>query len=379
MRCLARIYRRPPSGRGAVFYGLLFAAFFLYLVLTAPLPGFALREAWGADSTCPGDVKREIRLGEELAKEVESRFHLLADPVVLSRLDAIKARLEGGLERGIHYSFRVVDDPVPNAFALPGGFCYVTSGLLKLLGSDSELAAVMAHEMVHVDRCHGMIQAARNQRLSLVALGVALATKGQTAAVVLSNLAQIAVMNSYSRDLEREADLKGLDLLIRGGYSPSGMVTALEKLWNYQIRRPYVDPGIYMDHPEMEDRIAYILKAMGSKGLRVSRKEPLGILSVRFVGGGNSCKVTVDNRVWLEDDLSKEQMLKEISKRLDRALLFETMPQEITVSKEGVLSVRGQRIISKEELPGVDLDSLRAALVKFLMDAKGMHPISKSY
>ncbi|MCX7827780.1 MAG: M48 family metalloprotease [Thermanaerothrix sp.] len=335
--------------------------------------------AFGADHACPGDVRREVKLGEELAKEVESRFRLVADPVVLSRLEAIKSRLEGGLERDLQYRFSVIEDPSPNAFALPGGFCYVTTGLVKLLGSDSELAAVMAHEMVHVDRCHGMIQAARNQRLSLVALGVALATKGQVAAMVFSNLAQIAIMNSYSKDLEREADLKGLDLLAGGGYHPSGMVTALEKLWDYQIRRPYVDPGIYMDHPELEDRIAYILKAMTSKGLRVSRKEPLGLLIVRFGRKDDRFNITVDNKTWIEANQSKAQILKEAANRLGRALLFETMPQEIGVSKDGVLSVRGQRILSRDELPGVDLDSLRAALVKFLLDAKAMHPISKSY
>jgi hypothetical protein len=351
---------------------LLLAGLILLALLCSP-SGAAV------PSSDPKDLEREIKIGDQVSKEVEERFRLVSDPVVLSRLDAIVARLEKGVLRPMPYRFKVVEERWPNAFALPGGRCYVTTGLLDLLRSDSELAAIMAHEMVHADRAHGIIQAARNQRLSLVSLGIALATRGHGAAMILSNVAQVAIMNQYSKDLEREADLEGLNLMIEAGYDPSGMVTALEKLLDHQIRRPQVDLGVYMSHPELRDRIDYVTRSMEKKGLKVSRRGPLGVLRLSLRRSDDSVELWMDRVKLISAPPSMEPVLRRLSQSLDRTIRFETMPQDVLVSPDGGLWVDGVRVLTSSELPEANLDSLRDALVKSLSEARSRHPLAKIY
>ena len=152
--------------------------------------------------------------------EIEKSWPLEADPARLARLRMILNRLEPHMERRIPYEIRIVKTEALNAFCLPGGFIFFTSGILDLLKTDSEIAAVMAHEMTHADRSHGLKMAAKSQAVSLAALAVMLLSGGAAAPVVLAQVAQVTITNSYTMEFEKEADSNGLDVLIAAGYHP---------------------------------------------------------------------------------------------------------------------------------------------------------------
>ena len=170
------------------------------LVLFALLPA----QVFAGDLT--REDEKEVALGRKVCEQVEKRWERVADPVRIARLEVILQRLVPETQRPLEYEVRVISEDQPNAFSLPGGFMYFTTGMLGFAKSDSELAAVMAHEMVHTEKKHIMIQSARNERLSILALAIAIASQGKAAAMIMANIAQVAILNAYSRDLEKEAD-----------------------------------------------------------------------------------------------------------------------------------------------------------------------------
>ncbi len=181
-------------------------------------------------------------------------------------------------DRDLQYEVRLIDEERPNAFALPGGRIYLTTGMLDFCRSDDELASILAHELVHTDRKHGMIQSARNQRLSIGALAVIIATGGQGAAPILANLAQVAIMNSYSKDMEREADTMGLKMLSQADYEPAAAVTVMERLQEEELKRHYVDPGIFAAHPKTRERVQTLIGIIRENGWPLERKNALRLL-----------------------------------------------------------------------------------------------------
>lgn len=327
------------------------------------------------------DNAKEIALGRKVAEEVEKNWERVTDPAVTARLNMILSHFKPHLERNLPYEVRVIkDDNVPNAFSLPGGIVYFTTAMIKFAKSDAELAGVMAHELAHAEKKHVMIQVARNQRLSLLSLGIIVATGGQAAALLLTNVAQVAIMNSYSRDLEEEADMVGLDLLVKAGYSPSAMVTLLERLVEEEIKRPYFDPGIYQSHPKLKDRIEYLTNAMKSKGYRLNRKEVLGVLRVEATEENGFCLLTIDGEVIMKvkGDEKTALVLRDMAGKLDDALRLELEPYEIKLldhEGERYLCVGPDRIVSQDDLPpdAPSLEELRDKILLALEKARQKH------
>ena len=175
------------------------------------------------------------------------------------------------------WKFRALRDPVPNAFALPNGSVYVTTGLLALMDNESEVAAVLAHELTHVLRRHSYLEN-RNSRKKLLTLnvielvGALTPISGVGAAVeiiaAISPFLIQAMIFGYSRELEKEADLKGVELMVNAEYPPEEMVQALKLLSNdiegEQIRL------FYNDHPALQDRIKYVTAYLGSNAIKVT-------------------------------------------------------------------------------------------------------------
>jgi len=173
----------------------------------------------------------------------------------------------------VSWKFRALRDPVPNAFALPNGSVYVTTGLLALMDNESQLAAVLAHELTHVMRRHTYLQNRSNRKKILAvniinAVGVWNPAGGLAGAAIdiitaVAPFIVTATIFGYSRDLEREADLKGVELMMNAEYPPEEMVKALKLLANdiegEQIRL------FYNDHPALQDRIKYVSAYLGSR------------------------------------------------------------------------------------------------------------------
>ncbi|GAB1426806.1 M48 family metalloprotease [Aminivibrio sp.] len=284
------------------------------------------------------------------------------------------------LSRPLPYEVKIIRDEMINAFSLPGGTIYFTTGIIDFLRTDGEIAAILAHELIHADKGHVMIQTARASKISLAGLLLLVASQGSVGPMILTNLAQIAVTNSYSKDLEREADREGFRILEGAGFPPAAMITALEAMAYDQLKHPYFDPGVFMTHPELSERIAYILEIARERGFPLHRKNALHLLRPSVEEEGERLVLRLDgNPVWsLPRGGENERLLKEISAKIEAHLQMETPPFEIQVlSLGGGKALRlGPALILSEPLPsGAEpLESFRNALVHSLGKARDTHP-----
>lgn len=358
-----------------------FLGFFFFLFLFIIFPFSPAQVHAGALTR---EDEKEIALGKRVCEDVEKRWERIVDPIRVARLEVLLQRLVPETQRPLDYEVRVISDDQPNAFSLPGGFLYFTTGMIDFARSDSELAAVMAHEMVHTEKKHVMIQSARNERLSLLALAVAVASKGEAAAVIMANIAQVAILNAYSRDLEKEADLGALKMLNATGFPVAAAVTVMERLSEERLKHPYVDPGVFMDHPDLPERIAYMARMIGDAGWPMHRKEPLHLLRTGIDEREKRLFLAVDGKpVWSgPQEAQSRAFLEETARRLDRFLQMELLPSDITVGRDerGPFLRVGPGVITREtDLPkGMSsLEDFSKSLRKALIDAQRAHPMGR--
>ena len=357
----------------------------LYLALTAG----AVCAAPASSSTPSVDVEayeitaEERKLAEKTVEGIEKYFVFSNNPVYQTRVEVIVNRLKPYMQRNLPYKVFIIDHEMINAFAIAGGNMYVSTGMLGFVRSDLELAGVIAHEMVHADRSHVIVQMARNQRTTLMALAAILLSGGSGAAIMGATALQTAVMGQYSIDIEKEADARGIDALQQAGYNPVGMVTLQERLLEENLKRPLFDLGIYQTHPDTDERIAAAVKYMEEHRIPVNRKYSLGVLraSVDAVAGRTVLKLD-DDVVWRgPDDEQTRQLFRRVSEDLWRFLQLETVPYDImvgTVGGEESLLVAGKVIVRTAELPGGtdSLAELREQVQATLIAARHTHPMA---
>ena len=201
------------------------------------------------------------RVGREASKSVEAQLGVLDDPELNAYVEGIgKKLLRAVVPRSFAYRFRVVDQTEPNAFALPGGYVFVSRGLLGLANSEDELACVLGHEISHVAKRHAAAQQA--------------AARGQMPLLWPGLLS--GRMAAYSRDLERTADRDGQILCAAAGYDPHAMANFLESLQRSErLQRGYTRNASFFDtHPGSGKR-ATIARVQASE-LRWKRDPALG-------------------------------------------------------------------------------------------------------
>jgi predicted Zn-dependent protease len=200
-------------------------------------------------------LDEEWQLGNQMAAQVAQQVHIVNDPQALAYIRDVGERLHAQTSIANRpFEFEIVDDPSVNAFSIPGGHVYVNTGLIGTAGKADELAAVLAHEISHITQRHVIKQAEKQQQISV--LGAILL--GQNAGALQTLVAQVlagGAMARFSRADEKEADDKGLELMVRAGYDPHGMLdffqrlVALEKGGNSSAAR------FFADHPGTQDRI----------------------------------------------------------------------------------------------------------------------------
>ncbi len=331
----------------------------------------------------PDADAKEIKLGEQVSKQVEEQWERIVDPVRVARLSMILSRLLPFTERSLPFEVRLIEEKKPNAFSLPGGIIYYTTGMLDFCRSDDEVAAVMAHELIHSDKGHVMIQVARNQRLSLGALAVLILTRGQGAAPILASLAQVAIMNSYGRDLERDADTGGLNILLQTGYAPAASVTVMERLLEEEIKHPYVDPGIYADHPKTRERVKDLVGIIRDHNWPLERKRALHLLRTSVTETDAGFDLRVDGlTVWLgPGNTAGLELLERTRESLDKYLQMELSPYDVMVLKtqSGEVLKIGMATVAegKDLLPGMpSLSEFRERILESLQKARSIHPVA---
>jgi predicted Zn-dependent protease len=201
-------------------------------------------------------LQRERALGHQLAEEVESQSRMVSDPVVTEYVNRVGQAIVRHSDAKVPFTIKVIDDDAINAFALPGGYFYVDSGLILAADRESELAGVMAHEVAHVAARHATRNATRAQIFNLAS--IPLIFVGGPIGYVVREVAGLAVpmgFLKFSRDAEREADLLGLQYDYAAGYDPQAFVQFFEKLKAGEKQHKGMVAKAFATHPMTGDRI----------------------------------------------------------------------------------------------------------------------------
>lgn len=208
-------------------------------------------------------LRDDVEIGRRSAAQIDSQYRTYND----SRVSRIGRQLAArSTMPNLPWRFRVVDRSDANAFALPGGYIYITTGMLRRTRNDSELAGILAHEITHVTLRHGTNQASKSMlaRMPLQVLS------GRLGGGLMGNLAQLGLgfgLNSlflkYSRSAETQADVGAVQLMRRSGFNPHGLVSVMQTLGNR-------GGGFFSDHPSPSNRIGRMQQEIAATGGRGS-------------------------------------------------------------------------------------------------------------
>ncbi|MCC6391310.1 MAG: M48 family metalloprotease [Bryobacterales bacterium] len=202
-------------------------------------------------------IEKEIALGKQMAQEVEHEAKIIDDPIVAEYVNRVGQNLVRNSDAKVPFTIKVLDSDEVNAFALPGGFFFVNSGLILKAESEAELAGVMAHEIAHVAARHGTRQATKGEIINYASLP--LIFMGGWTGYAIQGIASAAIplgFLKFSRGAESEADMLGLQYMYKTGYDPIAFVDFFEKLESLEKTKPGTMAKVFSTHPLTEDRIA---------------------------------------------------------------------------------------------------------------------------
>jgi len=201
-------------------------------------------------------LEKEIALGKQLAQQVERQSKIINDPVVAEYVNRVGQNLVRNSDAKVPFTIKVIEDPTVNAFALPGGFFFVDSGLILKADTEAELAGVMAHEIAHVAARHGTRQATRGEIAELAT--IPLIFMGGAAAYGIYEASGLLVPMTFlhfQRGFEAEADYLGVQYMYKAGYDPTAFVDFFEKIETMEKRKPGSVSKLFSTHPMTDDRV----------------------------------------------------------------------------------------------------------------------------
>ena len=225
-------------------------------------------------------LEKEIALGRQLAAEIERQVKLVTDPKVNEFVNRVGQNLIRNSDALVPFTFKVIEDDSINAFALPGGFVFVNTGIILTADEESELAGVMAHEIAHVTARHGTENATKGQIVNLAT--IPLIFMGGLAGFGLRQAAGFAIpmqFMRFSRKAEEEADYLGMQYAYRTGYDPTSAITFFEKVQARETAKPGTMSKLFSSHPPTEERIR---KTTQNIGLVLPEKEQYVLTTSEF-------------------------------------------------------------------------------------------------
>jgi len=201
-------------------------------------------------------LDKELALGKQLALEVERQARMVDDPILGEYINRVGQNLVRNSDARIPVTIKVIDADELNAFALPGGYVFVNSGLIRVTETEAELAGAMAHEIAHVAARHATRQQSREQLVNMATIPLVLL--GGWAGFAIQQGAGLAIplgFLSFSRGFETEADLLGLQYMDKAGYDPTAAVDIFERIEALELRKPGTIAKVFSSHPMTADRI----------------------------------------------------------------------------------------------------------------------------
>jgi predicted Zn-dependent protease len=204
-------------------------------------------------------LEKEIALGKQLAQEVSRQVKLVDDPLITEPVNRLGQNLARNSDAKVPFTFQVIDGPSDyNAFALPGGYIFVYTGLIKMADEEDELAGALAHEIAHVAARHMTCRATKQQLMSYgaIPLSILLPGWGGYAARQAAGAGGFLASMKFSRSDETDADYLGVQYLYAAGYDPNGAISIFEKLEALEKRKAGAVSMMMATHPMDADRIA---------------------------------------------------------------------------------------------------------------------------
>jgi predicted Zn-dependent protease len=202
-------------------------------------------------------LEKQIDMGRGYARQIESTTKLVTDPEITEYVNRIGQNLVRNSDAQVPFIIKVVDTDDINAFALPGGFFYVDSGLILAADNEAELAGVMSHEIAHVAACHLARENTRGQLMQLASIPLIFVGGGiGYAAQSLASLAIPMGFLRFARGFESEADFLGVEYLYKAGYDPQALSSFFEKIQALEKHKPGTLAKTFETHPQTPDRIA---------------------------------------------------------------------------------------------------------------------------
>ncbi len=198
----------------------------------------------------------EIKMGRTYAMQIEKSTRFITDPVVTEYVNRIGQNIVKNSDCKVPFTIKVIDSDEINAFALPGGYFFVNSGLILNADEEAELAGVMAHEIAHVCAHHAAREMTRQNyaQIGMVPLIFIGGWTGYGAYEAASIVVPVTFLQ-FSRDFEAQADYLGVQYMYRAGYDPQAFITFFEKIQALEKRKPGAVAKVFADHPQTPERI----------------------------------------------------------------------------------------------------------------------------
>ncbi|MGA3085022.1 MAG: M48 family metalloprotease [Thermodesulfobacteriota bacterium] len=216
-------------------------------------------------NVCALTTAEEQKLGEDVVREVEEKFSVIRDPLILEYLNRLgREILKQAGTQPYPFRFYLLKDPQLNAFSVPGGHVFVTTGIIEIMNSEAELAGLLGHEITHVTHHHISSQIEKQKKIGIatmaaVLLGILAGNPAIAAATMAGSMATAQTMFlQYSREDEDDADNYGFKYMSKAGFNPKGMIDLFDKLRRWGSFGSEGVPAYMMTHPLTVDRISHI-------------------------------------------------------------------------------------------------------------------------
>ena len=240
-------------------------------------------------------IEREMALGKQLAEEVTRQSKVVDDPLLSEYVNRVCQNLARASDARVPITCQLIDGEAPNAFALPGGFIFVYTGLIKLADEEDEMAAAIAHEIAHVAARHMTKQATKSAIASAASIPVRILLGGGWAGVAAGQGMGMGVpvaLLKFDRKDESEADYLGVQYMYAAGYDPTAAISIFEKLQSLQRKQPGVLDRVFSTHPMDKDRIEKTEKEIG----KILPEKPEYIVSTSEYGDMRARLLKQDER-----------------------------------------------------------------------------------